>query len=44
MTEDLPGIIIALVLIFFAVRYFYPSSESDAEVIPDRPEYSTVGL
>jgi hypothetical protein len=25
MTEDLPSIIIALLAIFFAVRYFYPS-------------------
>ena len=28
MTEDLPGIIIALLLIFFAIRYFYPASKS----------------
>ena len=27
MTEDLPGIIIALLLIFVAVRYFYPAGE-----------------
>jgi hypothetical protein len=34
MTEDLPGIIIALVLIFFAIRYFYPASEFSDLGIP----------